>query len=52
MGGSVYAEDFMRWAGEKGLCIDAATLAFAQPPCAPGFPRRRSPKSSLSSSPA
>jgi adenosine deaminase len=27
MGGSVYAEDFMRWAGEKGLCLNAATLA-------------------------
>ncbi|WP_206244011.1 adenosine deaminase family protein [Novosphingobium terrae] len=37
MGGSVYAEDFMRWAGEKGLCVNAATLAFTQPPCASGF---------------
>lgn len=36
MGGSVYAEDFMRWAGEKGLCLDAARLAFVEPPCAPG----------------
>lgn len=37
MGGSVYAEDFMRWAGEKGMCLNAATLSFAAPPCAPGM---------------
>lgn len=36
MGGSVYAEDFLRWAGEKGLCLSPATPAFAAPPCAPG----------------
>jgi adenosine deaminase len=36
MGGSVYAEDFMRWAGDKGLCLDADHLAFAPPPCAAG----------------
>jgi adenosine deaminase len=36
MGGSVYAEDFMRWAGEKGLCLDAGKLAFTAPPCPAG----------------
>ncbi|MDE1914770.1 MAG: adenosine deaminase [Sphingomonadales bacterium] len=36
MGGSVYAEDFMRWAADKGLCLDGGSLAFTNPPCAPG----------------
>lgn len=36
MGGSVYAEDFMRWAGDKGLCLDAGKLTFTDPPCKAG----------------
>ncbi len=32
--GSVYAETFIRDAGEDGLCIDPKALSFAKPPCA------------------
>jgi adenosine deaminase len=35
--GAVYAETFIRDAGEDGLCVDAAALKFAQPPCAGGL---------------
>jgi adenosine deaminase len=31
--GAVYAESFIRQAGEDGLCVDPAALAFANPPC-------------------
>ncbi len=34
LSGAVYAETFIRDAGEDGLCVDATALAFAQPPCA------------------
>jgi adenosine deaminase len=33
LAGAVYAETFIRDAGEDGLCIDAAALSFAKPPC-------------------
>ncbi len=33
LGGAVYAETFIRDAGEDGLCVDAAALTFAKPPC-------------------
>lgn len=33
LSGAVYAETFIRDAGEDGLCVDAAALKFAQPPC-------------------
>jgi adenosine deaminase len=33
LSGAVYAETFIRDAGEDGLCIDPAALSFAQPPC-------------------
>jgi adenosine deaminase len=33
LSGAVYAETFIKDAGEDGLCIDAKELAFAQPPC-------------------
>ncbi|MCI3179483.1 adenosine deaminase [Caulobacter sp. CCUG 60055] len=37
VGGSVYAEDFLRWAGNDGLCIATDTNRIAAPPCdAPG----------------
>jgi adenosine deaminase len=32
--GAVYAETFIRDAGEDGLCADPAALAFVKPPCA------------------
>ena len=31
--GAVYAETFIRDAGEDGLCIDPSALQFAKPPC-------------------
>ncbi|MFZ0302538.1 MAG: adenosine deaminase [Terracidiphilus sp.] len=33
LSGAVYAETFIRDAAEDGLCVDPATLSFAQPPC-------------------
>src|ERR1035437_9596782 len=35
LSGAVYAESFIRAAGEDGLCVDPAALSFARPPCAP-----------------
>ena len=34
LSGAVYAETFIRDAGEDGLCVDPAALSFAEPPCA------------------
>jgi len=34
LSGAVYAESFIRAAGEDGLCVDLAVLSFAKPPCA------------------
>jgi adenosine deaminase len=34
LSGAVYAETFIRDAGEDGLCVDPAMLSFANPPCA------------------
>ena len=33
--GSVYAESFIRWAAQDGLCVDRETAALAPPPCDP-----------------
>jgi adenosine deaminase len=33
LSGAVYAESFIREAGEDGLCIDPTALSFAKPPC-------------------
>src|ERR1700735_704230 len=33
LSGAVYAETFIRDAAEDGICVDAAALAFAKPPC-------------------
>jgi len=33
LSGAVYAESFIRAAGEDGLCVDPAALRFAKPPC-------------------
>jgi adenosine deaminase len=35
LSGAVYAETFIRDAGEDGLCIDPGALSFAKPPCTP-----------------
>jgi adenosine deaminase len=35
LSGAVYAESFIREAGEDGLCVDPAALSFAKPPCSP-----------------
>lgn len=34
LSGAVYAETFLRDAGEDGLCVNPADLSFAKPPCA------------------
>jgi adenosine deaminase len=33
LSGAVYAETFIRDAGEDGLCVDTVALRFARPPC-------------------
>ena len=33
LSGAVYAETFIREAGEDGLCVDPVALRFANPPC-------------------
>jgi adenosine deaminase len=33
LSGAVYAESFIRAAGEDGLCVDPAALSFTKPPC-------------------
>jgi adenosine deaminase len=35
LGGAIYAETFIRDAGQDGLCIDPKDLSFAKPPCTP-----------------
>jgi adenosine deaminase len=35
LSGAVYAETFIRDAGEDGVCVDPAALSFAKPPCTP-----------------
>jgi adenosine deaminase len=35
LSGAVYAESFIRAAGEDGMCVDPAVLSFAKPPCVP-----------------
>jgi len=44
LSGAVYAESFIRAAGEDGLCVDPAALSFAKPPCtAPLVPAAQVP---------
>jgi adenosine deaminase len=44
LSGAVYAETFIRDAGEDGLCVDPQTLSFAKPPCeAPLVPAAQLP---------
>ncbi len=33
LGGAVYAESYIRWAEEDGLCLIRATLSLSSPPC-------------------
>lgn len=33
LSGAVYAESYIQWAAAKGLCVNQATMALAQPPC-------------------
>jgi adenosine deaminase len=45
LSGAIYAESFIRAAGEDGLCVDAAELKFVKPPCAePLMPAAEVPK--------
>jgi adenosine deaminase len=45
LSGAVYAESFIRAAGEDGLCVDAVALKFVKPPCnAPLVPSADVPK--------
>lgn len=33
LGGSVYAEDYLRWAAEQGLCFETEQRRITRPPC-------------------
>ena len=33
LSGAVYAESFVQWAADKGLCVSQTTFALAPPPC-------------------
>lgn len=33
LSGAVYAESFLKWAAEDGLCVNTATLVVVPPPC-------------------
>lgn len=35
LSGAVYAESFIKWAAQDGLCVDRAALALIAPPCDP-----------------
>jgi adenosine deaminase len=35
LSGSIFTENYIRWAAEDGLCVSRQTLAFAPPPCDP-----------------
>jgi hypothetical protein len=39
LSGAVYAESFVKWAVQGGLCIDRATSSFVAPPCDPAKDR-------------
>jgi adenosine deaminase len=36
LSGAVYAESYIQWAADKGLCVHQATAALSQPPCDQG----------------
>jgi adenosine deaminase len=33
LSGAIYAESYIQWAANKGLCINQTTMALSQPPC-------------------
>ncbi|HVF67089.1 MAG TPA: hypothetical protein VM914_05480 [Pyrinomonadaceae bacterium] len=33
LSGAVYAESYVRWAADKGLCVNETTAVLSQPPC-------------------
>ena len=33
LSGAIYAESYVQWAADKGLCVNQTTLAITQPPC-------------------
>src|SRR5215469_1802007 len=35
LSGAVYAESFIQWAAQDGLCVDRVTLSLVAPPCDP-----------------
>ena len=35
LSGAIYAESYIQWAAEKGLCINTTTFVLTQTPCAP-----------------
>ncbi|MBD0371961.1 MAG: adenosine deaminase [Pyrinomonadaceae bacterium] len=35
LSGAIYAESFIQWAAEKGLCVNTTTFALTQTPCEP-----------------
>ena len=36
LSGSVYAESYVQWAADKGLCVNQTTMVLAAPPCETG----------------
>lgn len=41
LSGAVYAESYLRWAAEDGLCVDTASLSIETDPCTPSGTRVR-----------
>jgi len=35
LSGTPYAEEFIDWAGDQGLCVNREDLSFVEPPCSP-----------------
>ena len=35
LSGAIYAESFIQWAAEKGLCVNTTTFVLTQTPCEP-----------------
>src|SRR5436190_2780796 len=33
LSGAVYAESYVRWAADKGLCVNQGSMTLSQPPC-------------------
>src|SRR5215207_1372642 len=33
LSGAIYAESFIQWAADKGLCVNQTTMALSAPPC-------------------